>query len=163
MERLHRGLVFVLPRLRWAVKVRNFCFRLQSKLEVRRFLGGWSRLDLPSAAAVADSEPWSRVAGAWGGSPTDGSAAFAFSTAVLLKAMRRWSSSRPGVGGDCFWQPPATAGGGGVHRRVVAEVLGILMYFLLFLGAFLQVLCWNSYSVSYLGVSVFVLDFVLFT
>ena len=97
---------------------------MQSKLEVRRFLGGWSRLDLPSAAAVADSEPWSRVAGAWGGSLTDGSAAFAFSTAVLLKAMRRWSSSRPGVGGDCFWQPPATAGGGGVHRRVVAEVPG---------------------------------------
>ena len=64
MERLHRVLVFVLPRLQWVVEVRSFCFRVQSKLEVRRFLGGWSRLDLPSTAAIADGEPWSRVAGA---------------------------------------------------------------------------------------------------
>ena len=126
-------------------------------------VGEWIGLKFLAVASVAGDESLSRVGEVRGASPADAASAFAFSTAVLLKAMRRWSSSRPGVGGDCFWQPPATAGSGGVHRRVVAKVPGILMYFLLFLGAFLQVLWWNSYSVSYLGVSVFVLDFVLFT
>jgi len=88
------------------VKVRGFC------LEGAEQAGG------PVVAWwLAQTRPWDRVVGAWGRSQTDGLSLFASSTAVLPKAMWRWSS----------WRPPTTAGGGGFQRIRLAVVPWTLM------------------------------------
>jgi hypothetical protein len=89
---------------------------MERQFRVVRKAGEWScRLGCSMAASVGDGESASRVTGAWGASPADGSSALAssrprwrVSTAALLKACWRWSSGRPAVGG--VWLPVMTGG-----------------------------------------------------